>query len=631
MSGFWKKCGGTALVVAVGFSTAGAMAGAQTAPITLSVDLTDAPRKILHATEVMPVTAGPLTVVYPKWIPGEHGPTGPIENMAGFFITANGQPVKWERDKVDMFAYHLTVPQGATKLEMKIDFLASSALSGFSAGGSTSENLALLSWNTLLVYPADTTASEVMFTPSITIPAGWKFGTALDIDSGSNQTTAFKTVSLEELVDSPVLAGRYFREVPLAPEMTPKHYLDMAADGPEQVELSKEHIAEFDRLVRETGALYKSRHYGSYHFLVTLSNEVAHFGLEHHQSSDDRVTATTFTDDREFTLNGLLLPHEFTHSWNGKYRRPVGLATNNYQKPMEGELLWVYEGLTEYLGDVLAARCGIWTPDQYKQRLSTIAAEYDNRPGRTWRNIQDTATAAQILYAAGGGWENWRLSVDYYDEGELIWLDVDTTIRKMTNGKKSLDDFVAKFHGMGGDTGPKVVPYTFEDVVAGLNGVVVNDWATFLNSRVNSNAYQAPLGGLENGGWKLTYSDKPNAWSAMADAQSGTFNFWYSLGLHVGKSGTVSDVLKGGVADKGGFGPGMKIVAANGRAYSPDVLKAAVRDAKGSGPAVELIVENTGFYKVIRLDYHGGERYPQLERLSGAADRLDDILKPEAK
>jgi predicted metalloprotease with PDZ domain len=636
MNSFWMRCTIAALAAAT------SVAVAQT-PITLNVDLTDAPRKILHATEVMPVTAGPLTVVYPKWIPGEHGPTGPIENMAGFFITANGQPIKWERDKIDMFAYHITVPQGVTKLEMKIDFLASSALSGFSAGGSTSENLALLSWNTVLVYPADTNASDVMFTPSVKLPNGWKRGTALESDGldGVDQlcetgthcapTEKFKTVSLEQLIDSPLLAGRFFREVALAPEITPKHYLDMAADGPEEIDLSKEHIAEFDRLVRETGALYKSRHYGSYHFLVTLSDEVAHFGLEHHQSSDDRVAPRTFTDDQEFTLNGLLLPHEFTHSWNGKYRRPAGLATSNYQKPMVGDLLWVYEGLTEYLGDVLAARSGIWTPEQYKQRLSTIAAEYDNRPGRTWRDIQDTATAAQILYAAGGGWDNWRLGVDYYDEGELIWLDVDTTIRKMTDGKKTLNDFVAKFHGLGGDTGPKVVPYTFEDVVAGLNSVVPNDWATFLRSRLDSNSYKAPLGGLENGGYKLTYSDKPNAWSAMEDAQSGTFDFWYSLGFHAGKSGIVSDVLKGGVADKGGVGPGMQIIAVNGRAYSPDVLKAAIHDAKDSGPAVELIVENTGFYKVIRLDYHGGERYPQLERVSSVPDRLDDILKPEAK
>jgi predicted metalloprotease with PDZ domain len=602
------------------------IANAQTSPIQLSVDLTDAPRRILHATETMPVVPGPMTLVYPKWIPGEHGPTGPIDNFAGFFITADGKPIKWERDKVDMFAFHINVPDGVTKLDMKMDFLAA-ASGNFTAGGSTSANLALLSWNTLLVYPQGSDASAVMTTPSVTIPAGWRFGTALERSGKANgNTTDFKTVSLETLVDSPVLAGRYFREIELAPEITPKHYLDMAADGPEELELSQAHIDDFEKLVRETGALYKSRHYNSYHFLVTLSDEVAHFGLEHHQSSDDRVTARTFVDDQEFVLDGLLLPHEFTHSWNGKYRRPAGLATSNYQKPMEGDLLWVYEGLTEYLGDVLAARCGIWTPEQYKDRLATIAGEYDNRPGRTWRDIQDTATAAQTLYGAGGGWDNWRLSVDYYDEGELIWLDVDTTIRKMTNGKKSLNDFTAKFHGLGGDTGPKVVPYTFDDVVAGLNSVVANDWATFLRNRLDSNAYQAPLGGLAGGGYRLSYSDKPNAWSAMEESQRGTVEFWYSLGLHASSNGIVSDVLKGGIADKAGFGPGMKIVAVNGRAYTPALLRQAIRDGRGAGPAVQAIVENTGYYKVLSLDYHGGERYPVLKRVDGTPDRLDNIL-----
>ena len=612
--------------VGLGFATA------QTLPIQLSVDLTDAPRRILHATETMPVTSGPLTLVYPKWIPGEHGPTGPIENFAGFFITAEGKPIKWERDKVDMFAFHITVPDGVTKLDIKMDFLASAALSGFSAGGSTSANLALLSWNTLVVYPEGSDASAVMLTPSVTVPDGWRFGTALERSGKPNGTTsAFKTVSLEMLIDSPLLAGKYFREIELAPEITPKHYLDMAADGPEELELSQAHIDAFDALVRETGALYKSRHYNAYHFLVTLSDEVAHFGLEHHQSSDDRVTARTFIDDQEFTLDGLLLPHEFTHSWNGKYRRPAGLATSNYQKPMEGDLLWVYEGLTEYLGDVLAARSGIWTADQYKERLATIAAQYDNRPGRTWRDIQDTATAAQTLYDAGGGWDNWRLNVDYYDEGELIWLDADTTIRKMTNGRKSLNDFVAKFHGLGGNTPPKVVPYTFDDVVAGLNSVVANDWATFLRSRLDSNEYHAPLGGLTNGGYRLSYIDKPNSWSTMEESQSGTIQFWYSLGLHVSSNGTVQDVLKGGVADKAGFGPGMRIIAVNGRAFTPALLRQAIRDGRGGGPAVQAIVENTGYYKVLSLDYHGGERYPLLKRVDGTPDRLDEILKPEAK
>jgi predicted metalloprotease with PDZ domain len=626
----WARHTGAVLAGAI-MLAGGSLARAQGAPITLNVDLSDAPRRILHATETMPVSSGPLTLVYPKWIPGEHGPTGPIENFAGFFISANGKPVKWERDKVDMFAFHVTVPDGVTKLDIKTDFLATSGGS-FTAGGSTSANLALLSWNTLVVYPDGADASAVMLTPSVTVPDGWRLGTALEKDGPAKAgSAAFKTVSLETLVDSPLLAGRYFREVELAPEVTPKHYLDMAADGPEELELSQEHIDAFDKLVRETGALYKSRHYGSYHFLVTLSDEVAHFGLEHHESSDDRVPARTFVDDQQFTLEGLLLPHEFTHSWNGKYRRPAGLATNNYQKPMEGDLLWVYEGLTEYLGDVLAARSGIWTPEQYKERLATIAATYDNRPGRTWRDVQDTATAAQTLYDAGGGWDNWRLNVDYYDEGELIWLDVDTTIRKMTNSKKSLNDFVAKFHGLGGDTGPKVVPYTFDDVVAGLNGVVANDWATFLRERLDSNEYHAPLGGLANGGYRLSYADRPNPWTALEESQSGTVEFWYSLGLHVNAAGIVGDVLKGGVADKAGVGPGMKIIAVNGRAYSPAILRQGVRDARGSGAVVEAIVENTGYFKVLHMEYHGGERYPVLKRVDDTPDRLDQILKPQTK
>ena len=490
---------------------------AQTGQISLSIDLTDAPRKIIHASERMAVRPGPLTLVYPKWIPGEHGPTGPIDGMAGFFITANGQPVKWERDPVEIYAYHITVPQGVTQLEMKIDFLATAAPTGFSAGASTSANLALLSWNEIVVYPEGSNASNVMVTPEITVPQGWQFGTALEADGAAplTTTTRFKTVSLEQLVDSPVLTGRYFKEVPLAPEISPKHYLDMAGDGPEDIELSQEHIDDFNRLVRETGALYRSRHYGAYHFLVTLSDQVAHFGLEHHQSSDDRVGEKTFIDENLFALNGHLLPHEFTHSWNGKYRRPAGLATSNYQQPMIGDLLWVYEGLTEYLGNVLAVRCGIWSPQQYRERVAEMAADLDNRPGRTWRDLQDTTRDAQILYNAGGGWDNWRRSVDFYDEGELLWLDVDTTIRQKTDDKKSLSDFVAKFYGLGGDTPPKVVPYTFDDVVAGLNDVVANDWASFLRLRLDTNQYHAPLGGIEAGGYKLTYAATPSAWTTM--------------------------------------------------------------------------------------------------------------------
>jgi predicted metalloprotease with PDZ domain len=613
-------------------------AAAQT-PITLSVDLADAPRKIIHASETMPVQPGPMTLVYPKWIPGEHMPSGPIDNQAGFVITANGQPVKWERDSYDMFAYHITVPAGATSLDIKMDFLATAAAAGFSAGASTSANLALLSWNSVIVYPNGMKAADVMVTPSAKIPAGWKFGTALEIatstfDGPGPHQVPFKTVSLEQLIDSPVLAGRWFREIPLASDITPKHFLDLAGDGPEDIAISQEHIDEFSKLIRETGALYTSRHYGSYHFLVTLSDQVSHFGLEHHQSSDDRVAHNTFSDDSAFIAAGLLLPHEFTHSWNGKYRRPAGLATPDYQKPMAGDLLWVYEGLTEYLGDVLAARCGIWTPAIYRDRLATVAGYLnDVRPGRTWRDLQDTATMAQVLYTTGGPYDNFRRNTDYYDEGELLWLEADLVIRDKTNGKKSLNDFAAAFEGLGGNTGPKVVPYTFENVVAGLNAVLPYDWAGFLRKRLDSNEFHAPeIGGIDAlSGYKLVYVDHPNYWSELEESQTSTIDTRYSLGLQLGGDGRVADVIVGGVADKAGFGPGMKVIAINGRAFNPALLRAAIKEAAGKGPALEFIVENTGYYKVIRLDYHDGEKYPNLQRVEGTATRLDDIAAPMTK
>ncbi len=612
-----------------------ASAAGQPSPITLSVDLRDSPKKILHATETIPVSPGPLTLAFPKWIPGEHMPSGPIQNQAGLFITANGQPVLWQRDPVEMFSYHLTVPAGVTSLQLKMDYLATPS-GGFTAGGSTSANLAVLSWNTLVMYPytgPTMKVSDVLVTPSIRLPMGWRYGTALETDDATpGDDMHFHTVSLEQLVDSPVLTGLFFREVELAPELAakgaPKHFLDMAADGPEDVLLSQAHIDQFSRLVRETGALYKSRHYASYHFLVTLSDQVAHFGLEHHQSSDDRVEPTTFINDTKFTLDGLLLPHEFTHSWNGKYRRPAGLATPNYQVPMVGDLLWVYEGLTEYLGDVLAARSGIWTPEQYRDRLAYLVAKYEHRPGRTWRNIADTARMAQILYTTGGAYDNWRLDTDFYDEGEFLWLDVDTSIRKLTNGKKSLNDFIAAFHGLNGNTPPRVVPYTFEDVVAGLNGVVAHDWAAFLRERLNSHDRDPPLGGITNSGYRLIYRDTPSAWTILVEQDSGTISFGTTLGLQISAQGTVQDVLVGGLGDKAGFGPGMKILAVNSREFTPEVLLQAIRNAQGTQQPIEFITENTGFFKVLAIDYHDGPKYPIFERIPGTPDRLDDILRP---
>ncbi len=604
---------------------------AQTAPIRLTVDLTDAPRKILHGHMTIPVSPGPLTLLYAKWIPGEHMPNGPIDNLAGLFITANGQQLAWTRDNVNMDAIRLTVPDGVTQLDVKDDFLATAAASGFSSGASTSASLALLSWNELVLYPAGhKDDAEISVQPSIVLPEGWQYGTALTKSGGDATHVDFATVSLEKLIDSPLLAGKYFVEIALAPEVTPKHFLDIAADGPEDLKLSPETVNGYSNLVRETGALYQSRHYESYHFLVTASDQVAHFGLEHHQSSDDRVAERTFIDDNLLLLSADLLPHEFTHSWNGKYRRPAGLATGNYEDPMTGELLWVYEGLTNYLGNVLAARSKIETAAQYRDYLAQDAAFLDARPGRTWRDLQDTATAAQILYNYGNGapWDNWRRNTDYYAEGDLVWLDVDTMIRKLTNDKKSLNDFLAAFESIGGNTGPKVVPYNFEDVVSTLNGVVAYDWASFLRERLTSKSPHAPLGGIENGGYKLVFTDQPSEITQAQINATGSTVQWWSIGITVTSDGRIEDVLVGSAADKAKLGPGMQIIAVNGRQYSGQLLSDAIRDAKGNTNPIALIVANTGTYRVLALDYHDGLRYPHLERVEGTPDRLDDILKP---
>jgi predicted metalloprotease with PDZ domain len=596
-------------------------------PIKLDLDLTDAPRKILHGHLVIPVEPGPLTLVYPEWIPGEHAPSGPIDNFAGLVLTANGQSIPWQRDDVNMFAFHLTVPPGVTSLEARVDFLATAAPSGLSAGASTSPNLAVVSWNEVALYPAGTPAAEVKFTPSVKVPEGWKLGTALTTSGVEGATSQFETVSLETLVDSPVLAGRFFKEIPLAPEISPKHFLDMAGDGPEDLNLSADEIAAYSNLVKETGALYKSRHYNHYNFLFTLSDSVAHFGLEHHQSSDDRVDARNFLDDDLKLINGSLLPHEFTHSWNGKYRRPVGLATANFQQPMKGNLLWVYEGLTEYFGDVLSARSGLWTTDQYREALALSAAEMDHRPGRTWRDLQDTATAAQTLYSTVDEWDNWRRSVDFYSEGELIWLDVDTTLRKLSGGRRSLNDFAARFLGAGGNTPPEVVPYNFADIVGNLVALEPYDWQGFLEKRLTTKSPHAPLDGIVNGGYKLEYDDKANEFARAMETRDRGVNAWYSLGFVMADE-TIRDVLVNSPAFQAGLGPGMKLIAINGRKATDELLHNAIRDAKTSAERIELIVENAGYVKVVKIDYHEGEKYPHLVRQPNTPALLDEILKP---
>jgi predicted metalloprotease with PDZ domain len=605
------------------------VAGAQA--IQLEVDLTDAPRNIYHSRLTIPVKPGPLTLVYPKWIPGNHRPSGPIANVTGVKMEAGGQTLAWERDPVDMYAFHVVVPAGANQLQVSLDTITNEGSAGASGPAATS-NVLDLNWNQVVLYPQGASSDDVEIRPAVSLPPGWKFGTALQIESpghsgGDTSLEVFKPVSLTTLVDSPLIAGAHYRRIELTkPGETPVHVIDMVSESEAGLAMTPADEAAYRKLVAETGALFGARHYLEYHFLLTLSDDAGHHGVEHHQSSDNSVGERTLIDPELHLLEAGLLPHEFTHSWNGKYRRPAGLATRNYQEPMVGDLLWVYEGLTEYLGQVLTARSGLMSAEQYREALAATAAALDHRAGRTWRPLEDTARSVQILRMQGPDWQNWRRGLDYYPEGELIWLEVDTIIRQQSRGQKSLDDFCRLFHG--GESGPpKVVPYTFDDLVRALNLVTPYDWASLLQERVNATKAGAPLGGIERGGWHLVYNDQPNGLIHAGEELDKYVDAAYSLGFVVKKDGEFKDVIHGSPAYAAGIGPGMKLVAVNGRAWSKDVLRDALGESKAGKQPIDLLVENAKFFKTYSIAYHEGIRNPHLERTE-AADVLGDILKP---
>lgn len=599
--------------------------------VTLDLDATDVGRKILHAKLVIPAKPGAMTLYYPKWIPGEHGPTGPITDVAGLRLSAGGKGVPWKRDDADMFTFNCQVPAGATALEVTLDFLLPPATAqGFSSAASSTSELATFNWNQVLLYPAGTPVRDIPFRASLTLPAGWKFGTALPVDSSSGGRIQFKAVSLETLIDSPVIAGAHFREVPIGPKLDAPHFVEMAAEGQEALEIPPATKNAYDRLVTQAWALFGAHHYRSYRFLLALSDGVAHFGLEHHESSDDRMPERGLLDANERPTHATLLPHEFVHSWNGKYRRPADIITQDYQQPMRTSLLWVYEGLTEYLGQLLAERSGLWTQEEYRDSLAMIVQWAGDHVGRTWRPLEDTATSAQLLFPARGDWEAWRRSTDFYDESSLIWLDADTLIREKTGGSKSLEDFVQSF--CGGKSGPPtVVPYTFDDVVQGMSRVMPYDWAGFFRERLDSTSPKPPTAGVERSGWRLAYADTPSPLQSAYEKRNKQIDLSASLGMVVAEDGTIKDVIPGRAAYRGGVGPNMKILAVNGRRWtgdSPDdMLRAAVAATRNSIKPLELILENGEYIRTCTLDYHSGAKYPRLERIPGTEDLLSVILK----
>lgn len=594
------------------------------APITLTVDASHAPLKIVHAHMSFTVSPGPLTLYYPKWVPGLHEPAGPIANVTGLKFTAGGKPVSWRRDVLDVFTFHVDVPQGVTRLEASFDYLEPSE-GGGPAAGSATDKLLVINWNQMLLYPAGSTSAQITFVPSLKLPTGWKFGTALDAQSQSAGTVTFAPVSLERLVDSTLIAGEYYRAIDITPPGEPIHHeVDLVADSEAALEMSPDVVRGLTNVVAETGKLFGARHYRSYHFLVTLSDHMPHFGIEHHESSDNRLGERALLAPGAARSVGGLLAHEFAHSWCGKYRRPANMNTPDFQTPMQTDLLWVYEGTTTYLGNVLAARAGLSSADDYRRSLlGTVVSLGPGSPGRSWRPLLDTAVAVPGMFG-GGGWGNWRRGSDYYPEGDLLWFEVANIILRESQGKKSFEDFARAFFG-GANTGSEVNPYTSDDVLRTLNGVVRYDWAGLFNERLNSTSDQAPVAGIEASGWRLVWDDQP-----AGDARGGP-NYAYSLGLNLGRDGTVVDSIYNGPAFKAGITPGMKILGVNGRVYRSEVLSDALAASTKNTRPIELLVVGNDYYKTCLLDYHDGNKYPHLVRDSSKPDRIAEILKPLAK
>jgi predicted metalloprotease with PDZ domain len=622
------------LACALGVAWSAAAIGAP-APIVLRVDATDAPRGVFRAKLTIPAAPGPLTLAYPKWIQGEHAPSGPIAQLAGLAIFADGKRLAWRRDPLDMFLFQVEVPRGAGSLEVSLDYLSPPesfwGSPGYGETPNSSPHLAIVDWHDEILYPRGRSAREIPVRASLRLPTGWKFATSLPVERQENGTVEFRETTVDGLIDAPVLAGEYFRRIRIEAGEAPV-YLDLAADEPSALDVPAALLEGYRKLPGQARAVFGARHYRHYDWLVALSDPLEVNGLEHHESTDIRDHVSMFLDPQRTLVSETVVPHEYVHSWNGKFRRPAGLVRPDPNEPLDTSLLWVYEGLTRYLGDfVLAARSGIRTPEETRDYFAFKAANLDQAdPGRLWRPLADTAASAQIIYPAPAAWRSLRRHADFYDEMMLVWLDADTIIRRQTRGAASLDDFCRRFLG-GEDTGPELRSYTEQDVEALLSKIAPYDWTRFFRERVHDIAPRAPLAGLEAAGWKLVYDARPNlyqeAYAHFQDSKDARF----SLGVMADKDGRITDIVVGSPAWTAGLGPGMNILSVGGRSWDETALRDAIRASAGAGSSapIEVVAKTGDALRTFQVISHTGERHPHLERIPGRPDVLSEILAPK--
>lgn len=601
-------------------------AAALLSAITLVVDASKAPtQNIVRTHEVVPVSPGPLTLEYPQWIPGEHAPVGPIQNLAELVITANGKPIAWHRDPSNLFAFKLDVPAQTSSIDVDFTYLGAT-FGNYSSNRLSSPNIFVIDWNQNLLYPSSGGNEKTQFDPTLILPGNdWKFATALYDAKRTGNTVTWSTTSLGRLLDSPLDACVNFRSWSLWSDsgaFPGTATLNVCADTPEELDANGKTIDHYRALVKEMIAMYGARHWHDYHFLLTVSDVMPGEGVEHHESSDDGEGGDYLIDAKALEKGGDLLSHEFNHSWDGKYRMPDGLVRANPNAPYDDSLLWVYEGMTQYYGDVMSYRDGIRNAKNWPDHIAAAYASYDNEQGRQWRPLGDTATSGPFLYGSPRGYYSERRGVDFYREGELMWLLADAIIREQTHDKASLDTFAREFFGQS-NTGPITVGYDRADVIAGLNKVAPYDWAGFFHRWVDDIAVHPPAA-FESEGWKLVYTDQPSH-----DVEKSDFS--YSLGFVSGKGNVVTDVHFGSAAWKAGLGFGQRLAAVNGREYSDDLLYDAVKEAQRSHRPIQLLVEKDEMYRTISIPYFDGPRYPHLERVKNTADILTDVVKPLRK
>ncbi|NII12261.1 M61 family metallopeptidase [Oleiagrimonas sp. C23AA] len=594
----------------------------------LHVDATNLAQRIFDVREQIPVSAGQVTLLYPKWIPGDHEPSGPIDKFAGLTITANGKTLAWERDPAHVYAFHVTVPEGVKTLDVHFQFL--SAQNHREGRIMMTPEMLSLQWNTVSLYPAGYFGRDIPVQASVKLPEGFKFATALEVaHKGAGNDVTFKTIDFENLVDSPMVAGKYSKRFDLNPGGKTPIHLDVFADQAKDLKADNKQIQAHRNLVTQMKRMYGTFHFNHYDFMLSLSDKLGGIGLEHHRSSEDGASPGYFTKWEQNWYGRDLLAHEFNHSWDGKYRRPATLWTPNFNVPKRDHGLWVYEGFTQYSGYVMATRAGLWDKKQALQMLAMVGGTYDRgRPGLSWRTIWDTTNDPTIAQRAPLSYRNYQMSEDYYSGGQLIWLAVDAKIRSLTHDKRNLNNFARAFFGVHPGAWD-INTYTFDDVVNTLNSVAKYNWADFLNSRLKGHGNLSKA--FNDEGWKLVYTDKPGDAIKGMQKHYHFVDLSYSIGIRVNQKGQMSDVLWNGPAFKAGLAPAMTIVAVNGKDYDPDVLKNAVADAKDSKAPIKLLVKDFNEYKTIAIDYHGGLKYPHLERIKGKPDYLSQVLAPMQK